>query len=43
MSINELAAVLTHRSSVYAFAIIAVMAGLAFMFRFTTFFGGAAP
>ncbi len=43
MSLGELAAVLTHRSGAYALAVIALMAGLAFMFSFTTFFGGTIP
>jgi hypothetical protein len=43
MSLGEFAAVLTHRSGAYALALIAVMAGLAFMFSFTTFFGGTIP
>jgi hypothetical protein len=42
MSLGELAAVLTHRSGAYALAVIALMAGLAFMFSFT-FFGGTTP
>jgi hypothetical protein len=43
MSINQLTAVLTHRSSLYALGIIILAAGLAFVFNFTTFFGGATP
>jgi hypothetical protein len=39
----EFAAVLTHRNGAYALAVIAVMIGLAFMFSFTTFFGGTIP
>ena len=43
MSLGEFAAVLTHRSGAYALAVIALMVGLAFMFSFTTLFGGTTP
>jgi hypothetical protein len=43
MSINEFAAVLTHRDSVCAFAIIALTIGLALVFNFMPLFGGATP
>lgn len=43
MSINEFTAVLTHRDSVYAFAIISLTICLALAFNFTTLFGGATP
>ena len=44
MSINELTAVLTHRDSAYAFAIVGITLMLAFLyaFNFTTLFGAIA-
>ena len=43
MSLGEFAAVLTHRNGAYALAVIALTVGLAFVFSFTTFFGGTTP
>jgi hypothetical protein len=43
MSLGEFASNLTLRNGAYALVVIALMAGLAFMYSFTTFFGGTTP